>query len=75
MKFSVDQINDEICVLEEVNTGDIMEVKRECLSEGIVEGNIVILVNGVYELDKDEENKRRLSLRERMNKLKQNNNI
>ena len=73
LKFSVDQINDGVCVLEEVNTGNIIQINIESLPKGIVEGNIVLLKDGVYELDVVDEVKRRLSLRDRMNKLKQNN--
>ena len=73
MKFSVDQINGSVCILEEVNTGNIIQINIESLPEGIVEGNIVVLKDGVYELDIVDEGKRRLSLRERMNKLKKTN--
>lgn len=72
MRFSVDQINGDICILEEVNTGNIIQINIKSLPDGIVEGNIVVLNDGVYELDIVDEAKRRLSLRERMNKLKQN---
>lgn len=73
LKFSVDQINGSVCILEEVNTGNIIQINIESLPEGIVEGNIVVLKDGVYELDIVDEGKRRLSLRERMNKLKKTN--
>ena len=73
MRYSVDQINDDVCVLEEINTGNIVQVNIESLPKGVSEGNIVVLKQDVYELDIEDESKRRLSLRERMNKLKQVN--
>lgn len=70
MKFSVDRIEEGIAVLENINSKEIIEVEVNELDFVIVEGNILVYENGVFSLDKSEEELRRESLRERLNKLK-----
>lgn len=70
MKYAVDRIEEEIYVLENIKTGEIIEVKKDEVPEEAHEGSILKVVNDEYILDEKEEKKRRTSLRERMEKLK-----
>lgn len=70
MKYAVDKIIDDIVVLEEITTGEIIEKKLMELPDNISEGNIVVFSNNKYVLDKDKELLRKESLRERLEKLK-----
>ena len=74
MKYSVDRIEENICILENLESRDIIEIELECLPNEIKEGNILIYQNEEFIILSDEEKNRRLSLRERMNKLKKVNN-
>ena len=70
MKYAVDKIIDDIVVLEEITTGEIIEKKLMELPDNISEGNIVVFSNNKYVLDKDKELLRKESLRERLERLK-----
>lgn len=70
MKYTVDRVEEEICVLENMESGDIIEVEISIFPFDIKEGNVVVYQNDEFVIDKDAEEDRRLSLRERMNKLK-----
>ena len=73
MKYVVDQINEQVCVLESLDDGNILEVLLDVLPDNIREGSILILNNDVFTVLVSEEVKRKESLRERMNRLKKNN--
>lgn len=70
MKYAVDRIVEDIAVLENIYNGVIVEVSVKKLPKGVHEGSIVVLDNEKYILDEKEENKRRESLRNRLEKLK-----
>lgn len=70
MKYAVDKIEEEIYVLENIKTGEIIEAKKDEVPDETHEGSILKIVDDEYVLDEEEEKKRRTSLRERMNKLK-----
>lgn len=70
MKYAVDRFEENIVVLENIKTGEIVEVERKILPEEIHEGSILKLINDEYLIDKNIEKERRMSLRERMEKLK-----
>ena len=69
-KYSVDRIEENIIVLENISTGEIIEIDKNSLDFDVVEGNILICNDGVFSLDKKEEDVRRSSLRDRLNRLK-----
>ncbi len=70
MKFSVDQIIDEICILENIETGEIREVNVKDLPTGIHEGAILEYVNEKYVLNEEIEQERKMSFRARLDALK-----
>lgn len=70
MKFSVDRIEDNIVVLEDIENNEIREVDISLLPEGIKEGSILVLNNDIYELDLNEEELRRKRIQEKFNRLK-----
>lgn len=72
MKYSVDRIEGDIVVLDNVETTEIIQVNKNDLGFEVREGNILTLVNGKFTLDMAEEVRRRNALRERMDRLKRN---
>ena len=73
MKYSIDKILDDIATLENVETKQITEVNTKDLPEEIHEGSILILEDGKYKLDLDEEEIRRKRIEEKFNKLRKEN--
>ena len=69
-KYSVDRIEDNVVVLENISTGEIIEINKSSFEFDVVEGNILVCNDGVFSLDKKEEDSRRSSLRERLERLK-----
>ena len=70
MKYSIDRIEENIAVLENIETKEIIEVEISQLPDNIKETNIVIYENDVYILDKNTEETRKKDLLSRFNKLK-----
>ena len=68
MKYAVDRIEDNIVVLENIETKEKKKVKKDLLPI-IKEGSILIEENNSYKLDKEEELKRRITLRGKLNNL------
>ena len=73
MKYSIDKILDDIATLENVETKQITEVNTKDLPEEIHEGSILILEDGKYKLDLNEEEIRRKRIEEKFNKLRNKN--
>ena len=69
-KYSVDRIEEDTVVLENIENKEIIEIKKSELDFEIVDGNILKLVDGKFVLDKETEVSRKESLRERLNRLK-----
>ena len=69
-KYSVDRIEDNVVVLENISTGEIIEINIDSIDFDVVEGNILVCNDGVFSLDKKEEDIRRSSLRDRLERLK-----
>ena len=69
-KYSVDRIEEDIIVLENIDNKEIIEINKSELDFEVVDGNILRLVDGKFVLDKETEVKRKESLRERLNRLK-----
>ena len=74
MKFAVDKILDGIVTLENIETGEIVEVCVDFLPHNISEGSILVKEEGYYIVNKQIEEDRKKSLRERMERLKNLNN-
>ena len=69
-KYSVDRIEEDIIVLENIDNKEIIEINKSEIDFEVVDGNILRLVDGKFVLDKEIEVKRKESLRERLNRLK-----
>ena len=69
-KYSVDRIEEDIIVLENIDNREIVEVNKTELDFEVVDGNILKLVDGKFVLDQETEVSRKESLRERLNRLK-----
>ena len=69
-KYSVDRIEEDTIVLENIENKEIIEINKSELDCEVVDGNILRLVDGKFVLDKEIEVKRKESLRERLNRLK-----
>ena len=69
-KYSVDRIEEDIIVLENIDNKEIIEINKSELDFEVIDGNILRLVDGKFVLDKEIEVKRKESLRERLNRLK-----
>lgn len=69
-KYSVDRIEEDIIVLENIENKEIVEVNKTELDFEVVDGNILKLVDGKFVLDQELEVSRKESLRERLNRLK-----
>lgn len=70
MKYAVDRIENDIAVLENLNDGDILEVKVDLLPAGIKEKDIVVKKENIFLLDEKGKDDRLRRIREKMNKLK-----
>lgn len=69
-KYSVDRIEENIIVLENIENKEIIEINKCELDFEVVDGNILKLVDGKFELDQKAEVSRKESLRDRLNRLK-----
>ena len=69
-KYSVDRIEEDTIVLENIENKEIIEINKSELDFKAIDGNILKLVDGKFVLDKETEVSRKKSLRERLNRLK-----
>ena len=69
-KYSVDRIEEDIIVLENIDNKEIIEINKSELDFEVIDGNILRLIDGKFILDQEIEVKRKESLRERLNRLK-----
>lgn len=69
-KYSVDRIEEDTIVLENIENKEIIEINKSELDFKAIDGNILKLVDGKFVLDKETEVSRKESLRERLNRLK-----
>lgn len=70
MKYSVDRIEGDIVVLENLETRKIINEEISLFDFEVRDGNIVSFRDGKYYLEQKEEEEKRRCLRERLNKLK-----
>ena len=68
--FAIDRIEDNIVVLENIETKENREIHREILPINIHEGTIVRCDNNSYIVNEDEEEKRRREILERFQNLR-----
>ena len=72
MKYAIDRIEENIAILENINTKEKLEINITELPKGIKEGSILVIKDNKYIIDEDEEEKRRKIILEKFNKLKRN---
>ena len=70
MKYVVDRIEEDIVVLENLETREITNIKITELDFKVREGNILSYEDNKYSLDLNTEKLRKEKLRNRFNKLK-----
>lgn len=69
MKFSVDKIENNIVILENLSDNSIIEVPL-ILIPTVKEKDIIMYENNTFKFDLEEKEKRELSIKERLEKLK-----
>lgn len=70
MKYAIDRIENNIAVLESLETKEIIEVDISLLPEGSKESSIITIIDNEYKLDIEEQQVRKESLLNRFNKLR-----
>lgn len=70
MKYSIDKIEKEIVILENIDTGEKKEVNINLLPIDIKEGTIIIFDNDSYVVDKKEQKARMDNIMSRFQRLK-----
>ena len=70
MKYSVDRIINNIVVLENLDTKELLEIDIEKLPKNIKDGTILKLENNQYLLDEITQKTREETIREKMERLK-----
>ena len=70
MKFSVDEIIDDIIKLENLETREIIYQKKSDIDFDIYENDILVLKNNKYIKDDELKNKRVNMLKEKLERLK-----
>ena len=70
MNYAVDQIVEDIVILENITTGEKIEVNKNLLPREIKEGNIITVEDNQYILNKKEEESRKQKLQEKLERLK-----
>lgn len=70
MKFSVDRIIDNIVIIENLETKELLEINIKELPENIKDGTILKLENNQYILDETTQKIREETIREKMERLK-----
>lgn len=70
MKYAIDRIENNIAILEDIDTKEKVEVSTLLLPSNIQEGTILLYKDNKYILDLKEETARRSSIQDKFNKLK-----
>ncbi len=70
MIYIVDRIEDNIAVLENKETKEIIDVSISILPANLKEGNVLKYENNTYTIDKEEEENRRNTIISKFEKLK-----
>lgn len=70
--WSIDRIENNIAILENINTNEKKEVNITLLPNNIKEGSIISYKDNQYILELNKEQKRRQELLERFQKLRKN---
>lgn len=72
MKYALDRIEEDIAILENIETGELIKISIFNLPQNIYEGTILKKENNTYLIDTKEEEKRRKLIEEKFKKLRGN---
>ena len=72
MKYALDRIEENIAILENIQTGEKIKVSIFKLPQNLHEGTILKEENNTYIIDNQEEEKRRKEIEEKFKKLRGN---
>lgn len=70
MKYAIDRIENNIAILENIETKEKINISISLLPSNIKEGNILLYKDNIYILDETEEETRRTRIMDKFNKLK-----
>lgn len=70
MKYAIDRIENNIAILENIETKEKINISTSLLPSNIKEGNILLYKDNIYILDETEEETRRTRIMDKFNKLK-----
>ncbi|HBE86569.1 MAG TPA: DUF3006 domain-containing protein [Lachnoclostridium sp.] len=68
MKYTIDRIGETVIICEDEN-GDMLKVQASELPEGVREGDILTETEGTWTLEKEETERRRQRIREKLRGL------
>ncbi|MDR0923657.1 MAG: DUF3006 domain-containing protein [Hungatella sp.] len=68
MKYTIDRIGEQIVICEDEN-GDMVKIQAAALPEGVREGDILTEADGTWTLEKEETERRRQRIREKLRGL------
>ncbi len=68
-KFTVDRFEGDIAVLENRDTGEMININKNDLPQDAKEGSILRLNNNKYEIDVEEQKEVENRIKDKMNKL------
>ncbi len=68
MKYTIDRISEMVIICEDEN-GDMIKVKASALPEGVREGDILTEADGMWTLEREETERRRQRIREKLRGL------
>lgn len=71
--WSIDRIENNIAVLENINSQEKKEISIDLLPKNIKEGSIISYINNQYILSLDDEKRRRQEILEKFMNLRKNN--
>lgn len=75
MIYIIDRIENNIAVLENKDTKEIINIPLNKLPSNLKEGNVLKYENNTYTKDTEEENNRKKTILEKFNKLRNNKDI
>ena len=68
-KFTIDRFEGDIAVLENRDTGEMININKNDLPQDAKEGSILKLNNNKYEIDLEEQKEVEKRIKDKMNKL------
>ncbi len=70
MKYSIDSIDEELAILENLETQELIPILVSDLPKNIKEGSILVLEDGKYRFEEEETKKRHDEIKSRFDRLK-----